>query len=155
MWLLRGPKYDLRNINQTENVIIYKLYYSPAYLLHEAGYDVWLFNARGNCHSRKHKTLNPDRDKKYWEFGVEEIGYYDLPATIDYILHITNEKQIFFIGHSLGCSAAFIACSMKPKYNDKIRLILALGPLANVKHPLSTFHQVLFATADSLLVRFC
>lgn len=38
------------------------------------GFDVWLGNARGNTHSRKHETLNPDRHRDFWDFSWHEIG---------------------------------------------------------------------------------
>lgn len=38
------------------------------YILADHGYDVWLGNARGTSHSRKHVTLNPDYDSSYWQF---------------------------------------------------------------------------------------
>lgn len=39
------------------------------YYLADNGFDVWLFNARGNRHSRKHTQFDPDRDiKEFWNF---------------------------------------------------------------------------------------
>jgi predicted alpha/beta hydrolase len=60
---------------------------SLAYVLANAGYDVWLGNNRGNIYSRKHQTLNPDKDTaKFFDFSFYELGKYDLPANVDYIL---------------------------------------------------------------------
>ena len=59
---------------------------APAYLLADKGYDCWLGNTRGSMYSRKHKTLNPDKDKEFWEFSFVEMGKYDITAEVDYVL---------------------------------------------------------------------
>lgn len=41
---------------------------SLGYLLADSGYDVWLGNARGTRHSRKHVKMDPDKDRKFWQF---------------------------------------------------------------------------------------
>jgi lysosomal acid lipase/cholesteryl ester hydrolase len=50
-----------------------------------AGYDVWLGNQRGTKYSSQHTTLNPKKDKQYWEFSFTEMGQYDAPAQVDYV----------------------------------------------------------------------
>ena len=49
---------------------------SLAFKLADEGYDVWLGNSRGNTYSRKHKSLDPDRDKKFWDFSFYEMAVY-------------------------------------------------------------------------------
>lgn len=40
------------------------------YLLANNNFDVWLFNARGTRHCRRHKTMDPDLDSsKFWNFS--------------------------------------------------------------------------------------
>lgn len=78
---------------------------APAFNLAKAGYDVWLGNNRGNRYSLSHATLNssdPADEVAYWSFDFEEMGLYDLPAEIDYILSITGQKQLSYVGHSEG-----------------------------------------------------
>lgn len=44
---------------------------SIAYDLAEAGYDVWLGNARGNKMSRAHEILSPVlNNKRFWAFRL-------------------------------------------------------------------------------------
>jgi lysosomal acid lipase/cholesteryl ester hydrolase len=52
---------------------------------------VWLGNIRGNTYSRRHVQYNND-DEKYWDFSWDEMGYYDIPAQIDYIYSIKSES---------------------------------------------------------------
>lgn len=66
-----------------------------------------------------------------------EIGASDLPAIIDHILKVTGQKQLFYIGHSQGTTVFFVLASERPEYNNRIRLMLALSPIAYVSHMVS------------------
>mmetsp|Transcript_35516 Transcript_35516/g.54337 ORF Transcript_35516/g.54337 Transcript_35516/m.54337 type:complete len:88 (+) Transcript_35516:404-667(+) len=76
---------------------------APAFVLARAGYDVWLGNNRGNRFSDTHTSLTT-KDRDYWQFNWEEMGVYDTPAVIDYILGQTGYSKINYIGHSEGTS---------------------------------------------------
>ena len=55
------------------------------------GYDVWMPNVRGNKYSKNHVTYDScPTCKEYWSFGLEEPATIDYPASIDYILNITQ-----------------------------------------------------------------
>ncbi|XP_052747894.1 lipase 1-like [Galleria mellonella] len=115
---------------------------SLAYLLANDGYDVWLGNARGNKHSRRHVSLDP-AGPAFWKFSWHEIGYYDLPAMIDYSLNVTNRRSLYYIGHSQGTTSFFVMGSERPEYNEKVTLMIALAPSAYLSHTKSRLMRVL------------
>lgn len=57
------------------------------------------------------------------------MGVYDLPAVIDYVLASTGQKDLYYIGHSMGNTMFFVLTSLKPEYNKKIHLMVALAPV--------------------------
>ncbi|KOB69975.1 Lipase [Operophtera brumata] len=136
-WLVTGPSSSL------------------AYQLSSLGFDIWLYNSRGNKYSKGHVKNLPD--KQYWDFGYEEMGYQDLPAVIDYITSITNKSKIYYIGYSQGTTLFLIMCSLRPEYNDRIRQAVLLAPVAwlsNTKHPylgwFANNHKLIKSVLDSL-----
>lgn len=58
---------------------------APAFILVEQGYDVWLGNNRGNRYARGHTSLNV-QEQAFWEFNFADMGMYDSPAFIDFVL---------------------------------------------------------------------
>ncbi|XP_069676696.1 lipase 3-like [Periplaneta americana] len=111
-------------------------------ILADAGFDVWLTNIRGNRHSHKHVRLSTN-SAQFWNFSWHEMGVYDMPATIDHILATTGQKRLYYVGHSMGTTMFFVMTSMRPEYNDKLRLGIALAPVAFLWKP---SHQLLQAT---------
>ncbi|KAG6456383.1 hypothetical protein O3G_MSEX009703 [Manduca sexta] len=113
---------------------------SLGYTLAKEGYDVWFGNFRGNRYNRRHATLDPI-EAEFWNFTYHEIGYYDLPAIIDYILNKTEQTQLSAIGFSLGTTIFYVLGSTRPEYNTKIKILICLAPIAYFKHvepPVST-----------------
>lgn len=100
---------------------------SLAFTLVDEGYDVWIGNARGNTYSEKHKHLATDSER-YWDFSFHEIGKYDLPANIDYILKETGQKSLTYFGHSQGGSALMVLLSLNPFYNSKVKQAVLFSP---------------------------
>ncbi|XP_047986194.1 lipase 3-like [Leguminivora glycinivorella] len=110
---------------------------SIAYFLAREGYDVWLGNSRGSKHSRRHQYLKQS-SAKYWDISWHEIGYYDLPAMIDYTLNKTGQMKLRYIGYSQGSTCFLVMASERPAYNAKVSLMIALAPIGflyNVKSP--------------------
>ncbi|XP_064780319.1 gastric triacylglycerol lipase [Oncorhynchus masou masou] len=104
---------------------------SLAYLLADAGYDVWIGNSRGNTWSRRHLTLSPDHND-FWQFSYDEMAKKDLPAVVNHILKTTGQEQIYYIGHSQGTTIAFVAFSSMPELASKIKMFFGLAPVATV-----------------------
>ena len=77
-WVLSDPpkalgkfraKKNLRNVNcARRSVVKYDFcFLFLAFIMSDAGYDVWLGNYRGNTYSRRHEHLDPD-EYDYWRF---------------------------------------------------------------------------------------
>lgn len=109
-WLLGGPRNSL------------------AFDLANEGYQVWLLNTRGTKYSRSHTSLKPD-DTEFWNYCHDDIALYDVPAAIDYILTKTGKSAVNYVGHSEGAGVVFALTSVKPEYQKKIRVAIALAPL--------------------------
>jgi predicted alpha/beta hydrolase len=67
------------------------------------------------------------------------MGVYDLPAVIDYTLHYTKQKSLYYVGHSMGSTMFYVLMSMKPEYNAKIQHMVALAPVAFLRNTRSLF----------------
>lgn len=133
------PIFLMHGLLDSADVFVIRGRRSLAIHLAEQGYDVWTGNARGNKHSRRHINLNPN--KQFWSFSQHEIGYYDLPAMIDFVLQATGESRVSCVGHSQGNMVFYILGATRPEYNEKIQVLIALAPVAflhNVKPPVST-----------------
>jgi len=98
-----------------------------AYILVNAGYDVWLGNNRGNKYSYKHDKLSPN-DNEFWNFSIDDLALKDIPATIDYILNHTKLPSLSYIGFSQGTAQAFASFSVLHDLSAKVKVFIALAP---------------------------
>ncbi|XP_037040313.1 lipase 3-like [Bradysia coprophila] len=99
---------------------------SITFKLANHGCDVWLINVRGTDYSH-HQHLLPT-SSKYWQFSLDEIVKYDLPAIIDYVLMKTNQTFVHFVGHSQGTTVVMAMLSLFPRYNKKLKTLHLMAP---------------------------
>ncbi|KAK9503557.1 hypothetical protein O3M35_010090 [Rhynocoris fuscipes] len=129
-WLLTGRKTDL------------------AFQLADAGYDVWLGDRRGNWYSRAHVQYKPT-SKEFWDFSFHESAIYDLPVFIDGIIHRTKYSKVIFFGHSMSGTEFFVLMSVRPEYNDKIKIGIQFAPVA-IAVPIKELKSPIWATVFSI-----
>ena len=116
---------------------------SLAFMLADAGYDVWMGNNRGNEYSLKHVKLSNDSDA-FWDFSFQEFAKYDLPAMVDYSLKVTGQKQLFYAGHSEGTMMIFAGLSENEALQKKIKIAFNLAPVARIAHATSPITYMSF-----------
>lgn len=78
---------------------------------------------------------------------------YDITANIDYILKLTNQQELFYVGHSQGGGTFLIMTSMRPEYNKKIRHASLLAPAA-ILRDVGVLFRILAMFNNLLYVNF-
>ena len=61
-----------------------------------------------NGFPREHVNLTIS-DALYWAFSFDEMGKFDIPAALDFILNVTKAERISYIGHSMGTVMFWVA----------------------------------------------
>jgi len=99
---------------------------------------MWFGNNRGTTNSYKHVMFTVE-DDEYWNYTYNEMGKYDLPANIDFILKEEGVSKITYMGHSQGTTQFWVANTMYPDLGSKIEKMVAFAPVmyvANQNGPL-------------------
>jgi len=110
---------------------------APGIQLYHEGYDIWLTNNRGNTFGKNHTTLNPKHDKQFWNFTFMEMGQFDTPANIKYILQNTGKKDLTFVGWSQGVIQFLVAMAdakIKAYVDKSVNLFVGIAPVSWMKH---------------------
>lgn len=113
-------------------ITMYQKEFNLPFVLMELGYEVWLGNNRGNKYSCKNVNIGI-KDKKFWDFSIDEFAMYDIPNSIDYILNFTKIKSLTYIGFSQGCSQILASVSLNSSLNEKIEKLILISPATTPK----------------------
>ncbi|CAH1112907.1 unnamed protein product [Psylliodes chrysocephalus] len=109
-------------LNMKNNTLVYNL------LIHK--HQVYLINFRGTIFSTNTTNGISIDQFEYWTFTYEHLGLEEVAITISLAKNITNRKVVY-VGFSLGTTAAFALCSLKPIFcKEALVGIVALAPVA-------------------------
>jgi len=105
---------------------------SLGFILADAGFDVFLGNARGNTYSSQNAMYTPDQ-QEYWDLiDFDNMIAHDLPTMINKALEVSGQKSLIYIGHSQGTLMGFGAFPLQPELAAKVTLFIGLAPVAFV-----------------------
>jgi len=107
---------------------------------------------RGNKYSRDHVSLSPE-EVHFWKFSFDEMGNYDVPAMVKYVLHESGHQKLDYVGHSQG-AVVLLASVMThgETFSDLISNFFAMAPAAYVSHMTSPLrHLVKFVRLMQLV----
>uniref|UniRef100_A0A224Z3L9 Lipase n=1 Tax=Rhipicephalus zambeziensis TaxID=60191 RepID=A0A224Z3L9_9ACAR len=113
---------------------------SLGFILADHGFDVWLGNVRGTQYS-SHEWLSKE-NKDFWDFSIDEMAAYDLPAQLDWVLKTTQQSSLQYVGWSQGCAILFALLAERPEYNRKIQLFHAIAPAVFLGHMTSPMKRL-------------
>lgn len=71
----------------------------------------------------------------------DEMGLYDIPATLEYILRTTGRQKLIYIGHSMG-NSNFLSCQLMRIDRTRTELSIEI----RLAHPLRCLVQYLTGT---------
>lgn len=106
------------------------------YLLADNGFDIFIGNARGSKFCKEHEKFS-HRSSEFWNFSWHEIGYFDLPAMIDFAVKKSGSKDLFYAGHSQGCTTILALLASRPEFNNLIAQMHLMAPSVFMKHSTS------------------
>jgi len=121
------------------------------FILADAGFDVFMGNARGNTWSSQNTKYSPN-DSAYWDkIDFDNMIQIDLSTQINKALNVSGQQKLVYIGHSQGTLMGFGGFSSQPDLAAKVSIFIALAPVAFVNHQTSVLLTIL-ADLDAVLL---
>lgn len=66
--------------------------------------------------------------ENYWDFTLDDLARYDVPAVINYVLNQREAKKLLYCGFSQSTTIMFAALTIYPDLSDKIECFIGLSP---------------------------
>ena len=93
------------------------------------GHDIWLTNNRGTVNSKGHIQYSMESDE-YWDFTLDQLVEFDVPAFTEFILEKSGKPQLIYIGHSQGTTQFFLANTLdEGNYGSKVKAFVGIAPV--------------------------
>eukprot|EP00249_Psilotum_nudum_P008097 c21042_g1_i5 orf=542-1813(+) len=113
IWVLNGPGSSL------------------AFLLADAGYDVWIGSTRSSIFSYGHVTYKRS-DEEFWDWTWDDLVAHDLPSMLRFV-HNETQQTILYVGYSQGTMTGFASFSHN-QMAQLVKKVVMLSPIAYLNH---------------------
>ena len=84
---------------------------------------------------------------------MDDVIKYDAPTIIDYVIGVSGQPKVNWVGYSLGTAVGLGLGSTRPEYSQKINILFLLGTTAYVGNAKSPVMRVLAPLAQIQDVR--
>ena len=64
----------------------------------------------------------------------DEHAQIDLPTMLDYVMKVTGQDELFYVGHSQGTAMGFAGFTFNQSLAQHIKVFFALAPVSTVKY---------------------
>ena len=111
---------------------------SLGFILADRGFDVWLANSRGSTYSRNHTGFSTE-SKTLWDFTLNDMAQYDLPATVEYVRRHSvpgghEPVPVGVVAHSQGGAIALASLASGALRPDHVSALVTLAPAVYLKY---------------------